>query len=1505
MGSIIKNQILKHLSKFTKNLSPDKINISTLKGEGELTNLELNENVLMELMELPTWMKLTKAVCNKVSCKVQWTKLKSQPICLFLDEVVLEVETCSEPRPPNKPGQQSNTRSEGRYGFVDKVMDGIYVHINSVSVQFSSDKFHASLQLSRVKVQSMTPCWTLPTDMRQSRIRSEPTDEIILFKEVDWSTTRIEANAHEGDTSLPTTPLRLIANQSKVRIVMKKKLSDCSVIATRIIFLLDDLLWVLTDTQLKSAMVYVNSLSTMIEKSSQQSKQLAAEKLQKQVKSGADQLYMQQQLQSRPRSQTNEAKYFQKYDVQTTSYHLITSRVDLHLCDDTPMEKDSSPKHNKKINGGAMQITIYKLSLDYYPFHYAGGERKSWYRYTDNQGSRNTWVQDLFKAFRAEASRAREVCKVLSPTQSPAHQTANQKSPAKSPPQTQNPQGVKNQGQGGPKVTKLLESCMVMKIEEFIIYRVSTADNKRNMPQKFFSSDKKALHLPSDMSVIHVEYTDYFFTDGIDYPVPHANMYVLVNPVRLHLDYLTMLWSNYFSLNLAQVLETPENEIQKKLEHVDIKVEALMPRVVVSAEEKVEKQPDRPDSLQIQFSKITASNTHIENQFTFEDLQGLLSQYKNCDMFTCTDFPNDSGNLTSIPKIFQAFADSRVNPYLCGYILELLQGKLPNGFSEKDLGTDAVKTLLRTDTLKRDMRCDMWVFSIDQVWLEFLGVPTSRTRPVPFVESFPLTLWVCHPTAIPDDIILPDNCSATVNGDCTENGEKGRRKTRQLLKQYYSEDNDDNSLDSKDSSTQDNNLKDSNNCDIDDGSVQYSAFKVADFNLAAKIGGKIRAQLNNPQYLFLMRVIESFSNFQLQLNADVEDFFKGSDTPAKTFAIPLCIPELEFAMVCPYIAELLPLSNPDILCSPNSESMEEREVDVDTDSDIVGVTDGTSGMEDIEQADQTLTVTETNGGTCIEMSENLLVEGHLSHSQSDSTIVRYTQNTDELHLNQGVRLDSHSSEDITQSEIPSLHVSSHNIQYTASDSGISSLGTSSISSGQRSRSGSKLTPTTMKKSFTTGVTNISNFMGKIKNRLDPDDLDDCDNISIRTDTSDDDDFEFLGLDDNEAPAFNHSHMSETSSTADTDDLSSVFAESTSASRAKEVVSAVVFRLSGIELLIQSIGEDMFISLQTKAIDCEETGNTPYEDFYAKLSSQNGVVRNAALFKIGTYPIKFKMTKGPCAEHLAPKGSELGVMEIRVKDYEFTFRMTSILNMTSFIEDEKVAIPTPMHIIVDNFKLTLLEDRPPPIASHAAASAEPVNLNIHHMFIQRHDDGVFHMTTDSKQRLQDTGSDMSKSETAKQHADANLADNKLDFSNLPADIEKNVYKLISQNEQLKILCEKLDNHSQKQDTELEKLKKENERLVDLEDENKKLREKLKSFAMSSGPSLDEMEDLRKVNADLESENATMMERVVTLQEELDDAKREKESLLSTLQLMQEELIASEQYRQRNNSTNSQK
>lgn len=67
---------------YVKDLSPDKINVSTFRGEGDLSNLQLNEDVLTDLLELPPWIRLTSAWCNHVSFRISWTKLKSVPITL-------------------------------------------------------------------------------------------------------------------------------------------------------------------------------------------------------------------------------------------------------------------------------------------------------------------------------------------------------------------------------------------------------------------------------------------------------------------------------------------------------------------------------------------------------------------------------------------------------------------------------------------------------------------------------------------------------------------------------------------------------------------------------------------------------------------------------------------------------------------------------------------------------------------------------------------------------------------------------------------------------------------------------------------------------------------------------------------------------------------------------------------------------------------------------------------------------------------------------------------------------------------------------------------------------------------------------------------------------------------------------------------------------------------------------------------------------------------------------
>lgn len=316
MVSIIKNQILKHLSKFTKNLSLDKIQLSTLRGHCELRNLELDEQVLTELLELPTWLCLTRAVCNFLTLKIHWTKLKYVPIQLFLDEVLVEVETCEELRPP--PASKPSYSSGGRYGFSDRVVDGMKVVVNSVVVNFQSAAFQASFQLSRVILDSRTPRWE-PGDLRLCRIKSQEQGEILIFKQLEWQMLRLEA--HSQGPGAPA-PLRLITNGARCRIVLKKKLADCSLVASRLVLILDDLLWALTDAQLVAALHLWHSLSALVKKSAAQQRRTAPPP-----------------AEPAPRGTSNKThsplvEFFRQYDVLETSYHLFCTHIDLHLCDD-------------------------------------------------------------------------------------------------------------------------------------------------------------------------------------------------------------------------------------------------------------------------------------------------------------------------------------------------------------------------------------------------------------------------------------------------------------------------------------------------------------------------------------------------------------------------------------------------------------------------------------------------------------------------------------------------------------------------------------------------------------------------------------------------------------------------------------------------------------------------------------------------------------------------------------------------------------------------------------------------------------------------------------------------------------------------------------------------------------------------------------------------------------------------------------------------------------------
>lgn len=129
------------------------------------------------------------------------------------------------------------------------------------------------------------------------------------------------------------TPLRLLTNQARCRITVKKRLSDCAILASRLVLILDDLLWVLTDSQLNAALHFVDSLASLIKESTNLMQRTKAKKFLEQLAEYKTQAEQQQRNVSADNALKSQ-RSFNLFDVKETSYHFYSQRIDLHLCDD-------------------------------------------------------------------------------------------------------------------------------------------------------------------------------------------------------------------------------------------------------------------------------------------------------------------------------------------------------------------------------------------------------------------------------------------------------------------------------------------------------------------------------------------------------------------------------------------------------------------------------------------------------------------------------------------------------------------------------------------------------------------------------------------------------------------------------------------------------------------------------------------------------------------------------------------------------------------------------------------------------------------------------------------------------------------------------------------------------------------------------------------------------------------------------------------------------------------
>uniref|UniRef100_A0A8C1JIZ5 UHRF1 binding protein 1-like n=1 Tax=Cyprinus carpio TaxID=7962 RepID=A0A8C1JIZ5_CYPCA len=883
MAGLIKKQILKHLSRFAKNLSPDKINLSTLKGEGQLTNLELDEEVLQNMLDLPTWLAINKVFCNKATIRIPWTKLKAHPITLTLDKVIMEMSTCDEPRPPNGPSPIATASGQSEYGFAEKVVEGISLSVNSIVIRISAKAFNASFELSQLQVYSVNTSWAT-SDLRYTRILDPTRGEILTFKEVSWQMIRIEADAIQNtEHEVVSAPIRLITNQSKIRVSLKRRMKDCNVIASKLILILDDLLWVLTDSQLKAMVQYAKSLSEAMEKSAAQRKSMAPDTTQVTPAPPSAQQVRTQQASATADQSASMARLFNAYDVRETSHHLQIKHLDLHICDDT-IDKDRGI--NKRLDGGAVQLSFSSISVDYYPYHKAGETCMHWMHYGEATKSRETWAHSLLDEFKSNLEMLKNA--VSGQTQSsPQHgRISTSSSTSFSPPPA-------------PR-TQLMSSSVVLRMADFSIYQVSTADQSRSSPQSMISCNKKILYLPQEMPAIHAEFTEYYFPDGKDYPIPCPNLYVQLNALQLVLDSRSLVWLNLFALDLRQSLEQfmelyKLNDSQKPDEHVDIRVDGLMLKLVIPADQE-KTQPDQPCSVSVQTSEMVATNTRHSSGCTRSSLEALLQAFQEQHFFTSlsSSFPRSQNSFSVLHSVFQRHAheqDTRIHDVY-------------RGLAPPSLSTNALKTPAATD---------LWAVHFSQFWVDYEGSRSGRGRPTPCVDSFPLTLWACNPARYTQ---LHERLRAGIGSGLLPRSESAeiasRLQRKKLLKEYYS-------TDASPSNTPSNGLHKPHSLDgLFSGSssslslASSSSSSEVDLQVLVHVQKHLSAQVSHGQYVFLLRLQNAVKSLQRSLQQDLEQYGSKRQGPTQPFSacVGVLMKSAEVTLL------LKPIPQPDLNTSP-------------------------------------------------------------------------------------------------------------------------------------------------------------------------------------------------------------------------------------------------------------------------------------------------------------------------------------------------------------------------------------------------------------------------------------------------------------------------------------------------------------------------------------------------------------------------------------------------------------
>ncbi|XP_055988261.1 bridge-like lipid transfer protein family member 3A isoform X1 [Sorex fumeus] len=1360
MAGIIKKQILKHLSRFTKNLSPDKINLSTLKGEGQLTNLELDEEVLQNVLELPTWLAITRVFCNRASIRIQWTKLKTHPICLCLDKVEVEMKTCEEPRPPNGQSPIALASGQSEYGFAEKVVEGMFIVVNSITIKIHSKAFHASFELWQLQGYSVNPHWQ-QSDLRLTRITEPRRGEVLTFKEITWQTLRIEADATDnGDQDPVTTPLRLITNQGRIQIALKRRTKDCNVTASKLMFLLDDLLWVLTDSQLKAMMKYAESLSEAMEKSAQQRKSMAPEPVQITPPAPSAQQSWAQAFgasQGGSSSSNRLSQYFEKFDVKESSYHLLISRLDLHVCDDSQSREPGVSAN--RLMGGAMQLTFRKMAFDYYPFHWAGDSCTHWVRYCGAMETREQWAEKLVTEFQRKMEKWHEETG-LKPlwhlgVDSPFRKKADSFSSPRKNPLERRPSQGQQPAFGPPAWNRLRSSCLVIRVDDLDIHQVSTAGQPSKKPSTLLSCSRKPRDTPTQVSAVHIEFTEYYFPDNQELPVPCPNLYIQLNSLTFTMDPVSLLWGNLFCLDLYRSLEQFKaiyklEDSRQKDEHLDIRLDAFCLKVSFPLEKRERAAPHRPQALAFSVSGLTATNTRHAPHCSASDLQSLFRAFAASEFFhsSSVHFPKAPGAFGLLHMLFLHHAFQ-------------MDARLPQPGALPPQRPQASQ--------------DLWAIHFTKISLDFEGTEKFEGHALNFVAPFPLSIWACLPfrwqqaqarkrllategRLKPSASFGGPSPSETLTGDTVPHQ---RSKTEQDLK-------------SLSGLTEVMKVLEEASSRADSRGPLTELEDAADVHVLVHSPARVCVRLDHYQYLALLRLREVLQGLQEQLARDTEAL-TGAGLRDRTACIGVLFPSAEVALLmqpAPGAAEAdSGGSDSTSLIDSELSPSEEREPKSDSSSEqglaSPAKAPGDGGVEqpDADPAGPRLLSGNGEGQGVACPAPGPAGKGHeavdslhakrLSRAQAsgspsaskplgarDSAVNGQGELVPLKNIEGELSSAIHMTKDATKEALHATVDLTKEAVCMTRDA--FSLGRDRMTSTMQKML--SLPPAKEPVAKMEGGVAPPASVGAARFRFlsmkrtvsqqsfDGGSLDSSgpeDRISVDSDGSD----SFVMLLESESgpeslppaslPNVLDGAGTQGSPVVESSGLGSPEANSSPCPLGPYLVSVLVLRVNEVSMGMEVRGEDLAVALQTQDLALQQLGTVGLWHFLHEECPDTAYAESSVLKSSHLRPaVGLRFEAGPGAAVHSPLATQNGFLHLLLRGCDLEL-LTSVLNgLGPFLEDEEIPEVVPMKIELLDSRITLKDDIPPIYPT--SPGPVPITVAMEHIVLERKDDGVFHI-----------------------------------------------------------------------------------------------------------------------------------------------------------------------------------